>query len=139
MPKRWGKQTDEDHAGSEGDSEGVAPPARKTQKKDTEDSDGITVCDISKTRRVSVRNWQGNVVVDIREFYFKDGKQLPGKKEIYINFCLIRKKPHISLTSSMPFFLIFCIILTKIASRASYLLKIRRDQVKVLGHQVRYW
>ncbi|ERN08760.1 RNA polymerase II transcriptional coactivator KIWI [Amborella trichopoda] len=82
MPKRWGKQTDEDHAGSEGDSEGVAPPARKTQKKDTEDSDGITVCDISKTRRVSVRNWQGNVVVDIREFYFKDGKQLPGKKGI---------------------------------------------------------
>jgi hypothetical protein len=27
-----------------------------------------------------VRSWQGKVVVDIREFYVKDGKQLPGKK-----------------------------------------------------------
>lgn len=27
-----------------------------------------------------VRNWQGKIVVDIREFYVKDGKQMPGKK-----------------------------------------------------------
>lgn len=27
-----------------------------------------------------MRSWQGKVVVDIREFYVKDGKQLPGKK-----------------------------------------------------------
>lgn len=35
---------------------------------------------ISKNRRVSVRCWQGKIVVDIREFYSKDGKELPGKK-----------------------------------------------------------
>lgn len=35
---------------------------------------------ISKNRRVSVRTWQGKAVVDIREFYMKDGKQMPGKK-----------------------------------------------------------
>ena len=27
-----------------------------------------------------VRTWQGKVVVDIREYYNKDGKQFPGKK-----------------------------------------------------------
>ena len=27
-----------------------------------------------------MRNWKGSVMVDIREFYVKDGKQLPGRK-----------------------------------------------------------
>ena len=32
-----------------------------------------------------MRNWQGKVVVDIREFYVKDGKQLPGKKGPFLS------------------------------------------------------
>ncbi|KAJ7945114.1 RNA polymerase II transcriptional coactivator [Quillaja saponaria] len=75
-----GKRKDEGHA-SDGDSGGNAPP-RKTSKKDSDDSDDIIVCEISKNRRVTVRNWQGKIVVDIREFYVKDGKQMPGKKGI---------------------------------------------------------
>lgn len=35
---------------------------------------------ISKNRRVSVRNWNSKIWIDIREFYVKDGKTLPGKK-----------------------------------------------------------
>ncbi|XP_071704161.1 RNA polymerase II transcriptional coactivator KIWI-like [Rutidosis leptorrhynchoides] len=67
-----------------------APP-KKSFKKDTcgaegsgneEDDGSIFICDVSKNRRVSVRTWQGKVVVDIREFYLKDGKQMPGKKGI---------------------------------------------------------
>lgn len=27
-----------------------------------------------------MRNWNGKIMVDIREFYVKDGKQMPGKK-----------------------------------------------------------
>ncbi|KAM7509084.1 hypothetical protein LguiA_019537 [Lonicera macranthoides] len=75
---KWGKRKDEEEYTSDGD----APP-KKTAKKDSSDeSDDIIVCEISKNRRVSVRNWQGKVVIDIREFYVKDGKQMPGKKGI---------------------------------------------------------
>ncbi|KAL6284768.1 hypothetical protein ACE6H2_015697 [Prunus campanulata] len=78
-----GKRKDEvDHA-SDGDSEGHAPP-KKTSKRDSSDdnSDEIIACEISKNRRVTVRNWNGKIMVDIREFYVKDGKQMPGKKGI---------------------------------------------------------
>ncbi|KAH9613845.1 hypothetical protein KSS87_000382 [Heliosperma pusillum] len=61
---------------------GDSPPPKKVSKVDNGDDDNIVVCEISKNRRVSVRTWQGKVVVDIREFYSKDGKQMPGKKGI---------------------------------------------------------
>ncbi|CAK9174804.1 unnamed protein product [Ilex paraguariensis] len=74
MSKR-GKRKDEEDYASDDDA-----PAKKTSKNDDSDDDDIVVCEISKNRRVSVRNWQGKVVVDIREFYVKEGKQMPGKK-----------------------------------------------------------
>ncbi|XP_009355849.2 RNA polymerase II transcriptional coactivator KIWI-like [Pyrus x bretschneideri] len=78
-----GKRKDEDDHASDGDSEGHPPPKKASKKNSSDDSsDDITVCEISKNRRVSVRNWNGKVVVDIREFYVKDGKQMPGKKGI---------------------------------------------------------
>ncbi|KAG9129226.1 hypothetical protein Leryth_006481 [Lithospermum erythrorhizon] len=58
------------------------PSAAATHDGDDNDSDTIVVCEISKNRRVSVRNWNGKIFVDIREFYVKDGKTLPGKKGI---------------------------------------------------------
>ncbi|RDX66399.1 RNA polymerase II transcriptional coactivator KIWI, partial [Mucuna pruriens] len=70
----------EDDGASDGESEGHAPSKKIIKKDSDEDSDTIIVCEISKNRRVSVRNWQGRIVVDIREFYVKDGKQMPGKK-----------------------------------------------------------
>ncbi|MBA0787955.1 hypothetical protein Gotri_026566 [Gossypium trilobum] len=70
-----------DHASDETD--GHAPPNKASKisaADDSDDSDDIVVCEISKNRRVSVRNWNGRIWVDIREFYVRDGKQLPGKK-----------------------------------------------------------
>ncbi|KAL6555877.1 hypothetical protein OROHE_007151 [Orobanche hederae] len=74
-----GKKREEDEALSEDDE-----PPRKITKTDnnSNDSDQIVICELSKNRKVSVRNWQGKVVVDIREFYVKDGKELPGKRGI---------------------------------------------------------
>lgn len=41
---------------------------------------GVPFFQISKNRRVSVRSFGGKIIVDIREFYVKDGKQMPGRK-----------------------------------------------------------
>ncbi|KAG4974290.1 hypothetical protein JHK87_031111 [Glycine soja] len=41
---------------------------------------GIYVYCISKNKRVVVRNWKGNIMVDICEFYLKNDKQLPSRK-----------------------------------------------------------
>ncbi|KAJ1401231.1 Transcriptional coactivator p15 [Sesbania bispinosa] len=77
-----GKKREEHDCASDGDSEGHAPPKKSLKRDSDDDPDSIVVCEISKNRRVSVRNWQGRIVVDIREFYVKDGKQMPGKKGI---------------------------------------------------------
>ncbi|XP_068653304.1 RNA polymerase II transcriptional coactivator KIWI-like [Aristolochia californica] len=81
MP-RWGKRKDnDDTAKGSGHSDDETHP-RKAAKKGSEDTDTITVCEISKNRKVSVRSWQGKIMVDIREFNTKDGKEMPGKKGI---------------------------------------------------------
>ncbi|XVF14854.1 hypothetical protein REPUB_Repub09cG0097000 [Reevesia pubescens] len=78
-----GKRKDGEYHLSD-ENEVHAPPQKASKSSsaavDSDDSDAIVVCEISKNRRVSVRNWNGKIWVDIREFYLKDGKQLPGKK-----------------------------------------------------------
>ena len=41
--------------------------------------------EISKTRRLTVREWKGKTMVDIREFYEKEGRLHPGKKGISLS------------------------------------------------------
>ncbi|KAJ9177858.1 hypothetical protein P3X46_013021 [Hevea brasiliensis] len=79
-----GKRKEEEGA-SDDNSDGHAPPKKASKTDSADDSDDIVVCEISKNRRVTVRNWQGKVWIDIREFYLKDGKQLPGKKGISLS------------------------------------------------------
>lgn len=55
---------------------------------------------LSNRRKVSVRNWQGNTMVDIREFYTKDGKEMPGKKGASFFSLLIHNKKNYRLIIS---------------------------------------
>ncbi|XP_047077038.1 RNA polymerase II transcriptional coactivator KIWI-like [Lolium rigidum] len=68
--------------GGGGGSGGDPPAKRQAAGKDEADDGGIVVAQISKNKRVSVRSWSGKVMVDVREFYVKDGKDLPGRKGI---------------------------------------------------------
>ncbi|KAF8052153.1 hypothetical protein N665_1597s0019 [Sinapis alba] len=81
-----GKRKDEDVRASDEESKARAPAKKVAKAADSSDeSDDIVVCNISKNRRVSVRNWNGKIWIDIREFYVKDGKPLPGKKGISLS------------------------------------------------------
>ncbi|XP_051127085.1 RNA polymerase II transcriptional coactivator KIWI-like [Andrographis paniculata] len=79
---RPGKKAREEDGLSDGDE-----PQKKSLKSENDDdeSDNIFICELSKNRKVSVRIWMGKVVVDIREFYIKDGKELPSKKGISLS------------------------------------------------------
>lgn len=44
------------------------------------DANGDHYWEISKLRRVTVSSFRGKTLVNIREYYEKDGKELPGKK-----------------------------------------------------------
>ncbi|XP_055806518.1 RNA polymerase II transcriptional coactivator KIWI-like [Solanum dulcamara] len=81
MSRRFGKRKEENEYASEGDN----PPKKSSRTDDSDDEDGIVVCEISKNRRVSVRSFGGKIIVDIREFYVKDGKQMPGRKGISLS------------------------------------------------------
>jgi hypothetical protein len=44
------------------------------------DAEGNQYWEISKMRRVTISEFKGKMMVNIREYYEKDGKDLPGKK-----------------------------------------------------------
>nr|GMC60819.1 RNA polymerase II transcriptional coactivator KIWI-like [Ipomoea batatas]GMC63215.1 RNA polymerase II transcriptional coactivator KIWI-like [Ipomoea batatas] len=84
MSKRFGKRKEDDDFASESNDR----PKKTSKTDDSDDSDDNLVWEISKNRRVAVRNWQGKLVVDFREFYVKDGKEMPGKKGfIHVFIC----------------------------------------------------
>ena len=53
-----------------------ATPAPKT------DTNGDPYWEISRMRRVTVSVFKGRTMVNVREYYEKDGQELPGKKVI---------------------------------------------------------
>jgi len=62
------------------DKEEVVPPNKKAVASG--DGNGVVACELSRTRKVVVKKFKGKVFVDIREFWSKDGEDLPSKKGI---------------------------------------------------------
>ncbi|KAL4735143.1 transcriptional Coactivator p15-domain-containing protein [Aspergillus similis] len=66
-----------------------------------EDSNGDSYWEISKMRRVTISSFRGKTMVNIREYYEKDGEELPGKKGISLpidQFCsLVTLLPEIEI------------------------------------------
>ncbi|KAL5364571.1 transcriptional Coactivator p15-domain-containing protein [Aspergillus floccosus] len=62
------------------------PQSKRTKTKGSStgkvDANGDRYWELSKMRRVTVSSFRGKTMVNIREYYEKDGQVLPGKKGI---------------------------------------------------------
>ncbi|OOF92292.1 hypothetical protein ASPCADRAFT_133360 [Aspergillus carbonarius ITEM 5010] len=59
-----------------------ASQAKPYVKEGETDSNGDRYWEISKARRVTISSFRGKTMISIREYYEKDGQELPGKKGI---------------------------------------------------------
>lgn len=57
-------------------------PKKGGKSTKTVEKNGEVFWDLDKNKRVSVSDFKGKTYIQIREYYEKDGKQLPGKKGI---------------------------------------------------------
>lgn len=58
----------------------VSSSSKRTGPQPKTDSNGDIYWEISRMRRVTISNFKGRNMVNIREYYEKDGEELPGKK-----------------------------------------------------------
>ncbi|XP_015590270.1 activated RNA polymerase II transcriptional coactivator p15 [Cephus cinctus] len=73
-------------------SEKREKPAPSKKAKHEPDEDEDSVWELGNNRRVTVREFKGNMYVDIREMYLdKSGDMKPGKKGIALNMVQWRK------------------------------------------------
>ncbi|KAL4889123.1 transcriptional Coactivator p15-domain-containing protein [Aspergillus ambiguus] len=68
------------------DDDDERPEPKRTKTKSSSsgkvDANGDRYWEISKMRRVTISSFRGKTMVNIREYYEKDGQELPGKKGI---------------------------------------------------------
>lgn len=91
-------------SGSHGLAEDAGSKSKKSKVSTGEttskvDTNGDRYWEISKMRRVTISSFRGKNLVNVREYYEKDGQELPGKKGISMSVdqfsALIRLLPDI--------------------------------------------
>ncbi|XP_017480851.1 PREDICTED: RNA polymerase II transcriptional coactivator [Rhagoletis zephyria] len=98
MPKNKKTSSSSDSDSDSGPEDRNAPPAKKSKAgkekgaNESSSSSGGTATDnpkgpwtIEKLRQVRINEFKGRKMVDIREFYEKNGEILPGKKGISLH------------------------------------------------------
>ncbi|XP_042462789.1 RNA polymerase II transcriptional coactivator KELP-like [Zingiber officinale] len=55
---------------------------RSRRPKEFDDEGDLILCRLSNKRRVTLQDFRGKTLVSIREYYIKDGKELPSSKGI---------------------------------------------------------
>ncbi|OIV93998.1 hypothetical protein TanjilG_05701 [Lupinus angustifolius] len=55
---------------------------RGSKDKEYDDDGDLIICKLSDKRRVTIQDFRGKTLVSIREYYRKDGKDLPSSKGI---------------------------------------------------------
>ncbi|KAG8177380.1 hypothetical protein JTE90_015934 [Oedothorax gibbosus] len=82
---RKAKLEDSDSDSGPEDRTPASKKPKTEQKSASSGNDDENMFSISKMRFVNVREFRGKVLIDIREFYDKDGELKPGKKGICLN------------------------------------------------------
>ncbi|XP_057435690.1 disease resistance protein RLM3-like isoform X3 [Lotus japonicus] len=54
-----------------------------TQDKEFDDDGDLIICKLSEKRKVTIQDFRGKTLVSIREYYRKDGKDLPTSKGLF--------------------------------------------------------
>jgi len=91
--KRARKASSDESSSDSGPEDRNPPPEVKAKgkatpqvvKKAPQNNDEEPTWNLDKMRLVKVREFRGKVLIDIREFYEKDGNMLPGKKGISLS------------------------------------------------------
>ncbi|XP_042402949.1 RNA polymerase II transcriptional coactivator KELP-like isoform X3 [Zingiber officinale] len=70
-------------ADREEEAEGVCSTARSRRRPNEYDDEGdLSLCRLPNKRRVTLQDFKGKTLVSIREYYLKDGEELPSSKGI---------------------------------------------------------
>ncbi|XP_022721591.1 RNA polymerase II transcriptional coactivator KELP [Durio zibethinus] len=72
----------EEQKAKQEEAEAVADGDNDNNNKEFDDDGDLIVCRLSEKRRVTIQEFRGKTLVSIREYYKKDGKELPSSKGI---------------------------------------------------------